>query len=68
MMRHSIRVRLTAWYAGLTLVALIVMAVAVLALVIVLSATDGDYGAPAALGAAAVVLAGPVAYAVARRL
>lgn len=33
MMRHSIRVRLTAWYALLTLVALIVMAAAVLALV-----------------------------------
>ena len=32
-MRRSIRVRLTAWYAGLTLVALIVMAVTVLALV-----------------------------------
>ena len=32
-MRQSIRVRLTAWYAGLTLVALIVMAVTVLALV-----------------------------------
>lgn len=32
-MRQSIRVRLTAWYAGLTLVALIVMAAAVLALV-----------------------------------
>ena len=33
MMRRSIRVRLTMWYAGLTLVALIVMAGAVLALV-----------------------------------
>lgn len=31
--RHSIRVRLTAWYAGLTLVALLVMAAAVLLLV-----------------------------------
>lgn len=31
--RHSIRVRLTAWYAGLTLVALIVMAAAVFLLV-----------------------------------
>ena len=33
MTRHSIRVRLTAWYAGLTLVALIVMASSVILLV-----------------------------------
>ena len=48
-------------------IVLALLPLAVLALVIVLSAMDGEYGAPATLGALAVLLAGPLMYWLARR-